>query len=161
MERLKLLIPLGVALGVTCLATPLVSRLASALRVVDRPNERGVSSRADMPLLGGLAVALGFAAGLLVALVLWVDDPAAADHLKGLGLGALLVLALGVADDRVGLGAWPKFGVQLAAAAIAISYGFRLGHLTDPVSLTSWHLPEPLVWIVSALWIVGITNCGD
>jgi UDP-GlcNAc:undecaprenyl-phosphate GlcNAc-1-phosphate transferase len=158
MEGLKLLIPLGVALGVTCLATPLVSRLASALRVVDRPDERGVSRRADMPLLGGLAVALGFGVGLIVALVLWVDDPAAADHLKGLGLGALLVLALGVADDRSGLGAWPKFLVQLAAAAIAISYGFRLGHLTDPVSLTSWHLPDPLVWVVSALWIVGITN---
>jgi UDP-GlcNAc:undecaprenyl-phosphate GlcNAc-1-phosphate transferase len=158
MEGLKLLIPLGVALGVTCLATPLVSRLASALRVVDRPNERGVSSRAGMPLLGGLAVALGFVVGLFVALLLWIDDPAAADHLKGLGLGALLVLALGVADDRSGLGALPKFLVQLVAAAIAISYGFRLGHLTDPVSLTSWHLPDPLVWGVSALWIVGITN---
>jgi UDP-GlcNAc:undecaprenyl-phosphate GlcNAc-1-phosphate transferase len=158
MDGLKLLIPMGVAIVVTCLVTPLVSRLASALRVVDRPSERGVSVRADMPLLGGLAVALGFLAGLLVALALWVEDPAAAEPLKGLGLGGLLVLALGVADDRTGLGATPKFLVQLLAAAIAISYGFRLGHLTDPISLTTWHLPDWLVWIASALWIVGITN---
>ncbi|MDH3212116.1 MAG: undecaprenyl/decaprenyl-phosphate alpha-N-acetylglucosaminyl 1-phosphate transferase [Myxococcales bacterium] len=158
MEGLKLLIPLGVAVGVTCLATPLVSRLASALRVVDRPNERGVSGRADMPLLGGLAVALGFVAGLLVALAFWVDVAATADPLKGLALGGLLVLALGAVDDRSGLGAWPKFLVQIAAAAIAIRYGFRLGHLTDPISVTTWQLPEWLVWIASTLWIVGITN---
>ena len=32
---------------------------------------------------------------------------------------------------------------------------------TDPVSLGVWWFPEPLVWLVTGLWIVGITNaCG-
>ncbi len=158
MEGLNALIPLGVAVAVTGLATPLVSRLARSLQVVDRPNDRGASVRPGMPLLGGLAVALGFGAGLWVALALLVEDLATAEHLKGLGLGAVLILGLGVVDDRAGLSAWPKFLVQILAASIAISYGFRLGHLTDPISLASWHLPIALVWVVSALWIVGITN---
>ena len=158
MEGLNALIPLGVAIVVTALVTPLVSRLARSLQVLDRPNSRGVSARPDMPLLGGLAVAIGFGAGLWVAVALLVEDLATAEHLKGLGLGALLLLGLGVVDDRSGLSAWPKFLVQALAAGIAISYGFRLGHLTDPISLTSWQLPIPLVWVVSAVWIVGITN---
>jgi UDP-GlcNAc:undecaprenyl-phosphate GlcNAc-1-phosphate transferase len=158
MDTLKPLLPLGVALFVAWIATPFISRLASSLQVIDRPNERGVSRRADMPLLGGLAVALGFVAGLVVAVPLLVDDLAAADHLTGLGLGSLLVLGLGVYDDRSGLAAWPKFAVQIAAAVVAISYGFRLGHLTDPISWDSWVLPTWLVWVVSGLWIVGITN---
>ncbi len=158
MDALKALMPLAVALVVTSIATPLVSRLASALQVIDKPNERGVSRREDMPLLGGLAVALGFSAGLVLALFLLVDDLASADHIKGLGLGALLVLGLGIYDDRTGLSAWPKFLIQIAAAAVAISYGFRLDHLTDPISWTSWQMPVWAVWVVSTVWIVGVTN---
>ncbi len=158
METLKPLLPLAVALAVAWIATPFISRLASSLRVIDRPNERGVSRRADMPLLGGLAVALGFAGGLVVAVPLLVDDLATANHLTGLGLGALLVLGLGIYDDRSGLAAWPKFAVQVAAAVVAISYGFRLGYLTDPASLESVFFPTWLVWVASGLWIVGITN---
>ena len=58
---------LGAAFAVAAAATPLVSRLALALNAVDRPNERTVSLRARMPLLGGLSVALGFFVGLAVA----------------------------------------------------------------------------------------------
>src|SRR5690606_19415720 len=48
--------------------------------------------------------------------------------------------------------------VQLLAAAVAISYGFRIDRITDPVSLTTWDLPAVVVWIASLTWIVGITN---
>jgi UDP-GlcNAc:undecaprenyl-phosphate GlcNAc-1-phosphate transferase len=158
MDALRLLIPLAVALGVASAFTPLVSRLASALGVVDRPSPRGVSQRAGVPLLGGLAVALGFVAGLGVAVLLIPDGSASPDHLMGLVLGSLLVLGIGFLDDSSGLRAWPKFLLQIAAAAIAISYGFQVGHLSDPIWMRIWQLPTWLVWIASTLWIVGITN---
>ena len=65
MELHQVVIPFAVALGVSALATPVISRLAIALGVIDRPggSERKVSRRANMPLLGGLAVACGCVAG--------------------------------------------------------------------------------------------------
>jgi UDP-GlcNAc:undecaprenyl-phosphate GlcNAc-1-phosphate transferase len=158
MDALRLLIPLAVALGVAGASTPLVSRLARALGAVDRPSPRGVSQRAGLPLLGGLAVALGFVAGLVVALLLIPGDSDSPNHLMGLVLGALLMLGIGFLDDRSGLQAWPKFLLQIAAAAIAVSYGFQVGHLSDPIWMRLWRLPIWLVWLASILWIVGITN---
>ena len=51
---------LAVAVLGSAIATPIVARLARFVGIVDRPNERKVSQRLDMPLMGGLAVATGF-----------------------------------------------------------------------------------------------------
>jgi UDP-GlcNAc:undecaprenyl-phosphate GlcNAc-1-phosphate transferase len=51
-----------------------------------------------------------------------------------------------------------KLVVQLGAAAVAIAYGYRIEHFTDPVTLNHWQLPAPVVWLATLLWIVGITN---
>lgn len=151
------LIPLMVALGSTALLTPWVARLACRLGVVDRPSERSVSHRAGIPLLGGIAVAVGFGAALLLGLRL-ADIVFAWGHLAGPLLGGLVVLGVGIWDDRFGLGAAAKFTGQFLAAAIAIGAGFQMGHLTDPFTHTTFFFSEPVVWIASALWIVGVTN---
>jgi UDP-GlcNAc:undecaprenyl-phosphate GlcNAc-1-phosphate transferase len=103
-------------------------------------------------------VALGFFVGLSVALILSGADPGLRGHVEGQLLGSLILLALGVVDDRRALSARTKLPFQVMAAAVAIFYGFRIDHLTDPVSLNVWWFPEPLVWAVTGLWIVGITN---
>jgi len=151
------LIPLAVAFAVASLATPWICRIARWLGVVDQPNERKVSRRADMPLLGGLAVAGGFGVGLALALFLH-EEVTARGHLEGLLFGGGLLVVVGAWDDRFGLSAWTKFAWQLAAAGIAIAYGFEIDHLSDPVSGTSWALPAWAMWTVSTLWIVTVTN---
>jgi UDP-GlcNAc:undecaprenyl-phosphate GlcNAc-1-phosphate transferase len=151
------LIPLAVAFGVAALTTPLVMRLAIAIGVTDRPNERSVNRRPDMPLLGGMAVGLGFAAGLLVA-IRQVDPTLPAGHLFAITLGGGLVLAAGVYDDRFGMNAWAKFGFQIVAAVLAIASGYDIDHLTEPFSRTTFMLPVWLSWTVTVLWIVTITN---
>lgn len=157
MEAAGILIPLIVAGAVCAVLTMPIARLATALGVVDRPSARSVAHRANIPLLGGLAVAAGFAAGVVMAL--WLRDPIyTSSHLAGMVVGCLLILALGVWDDRAGLSPWVKLGGQIAAALVAISTGFQMGHLTEPISRTTIFFPEPVVWIASTLWIVGITN---
>jgi UDP-GlcNAc:undecaprenyl-phosphate GlcNAc-1-phosphate transferase len=157
MQAAGILTPLLAACGVSALVTPLVSRLAVTLGILDRPSERSVAHRHDIPLLGGLAVAAGFGAGLTVAM--WIHEPVvASSHVRGALLGAAVILALGIWDDRFGLGAGVKFPVQLIAALIAIDAGFQMGHITDPISRTTFYLPTPVAWIASALWIVGVTN---
>jgi len=158
MELLTILIPLGAALAVSWAATPVVSRLAQALAVVDRPNERKVNRRANIPLLGGLAVALGFFVGVAAAVLLFPEQSAYRDHVEGLLLGSLLILCVGAYDDRYTVGPKTKLAVQILAASVAIFYGFQISHITDPLTRTAWFMPPWLVWAVTTLWIVGITN---
>jgi UDP-GlcNAc:undecaprenyl-phosphate GlcNAc-1-phosphate transferase len=33
-----------------------------------------------------------------------------------------------------------------------------MGHLTEPITRTTFFFSEPLVWLASGLWIVGVTN---
>ena len=57
------------ALAVSALATPIVARLAISLGAIDRPDARKVNLRPNIPLLGGISVALGFFVGLAAAIL--------------------------------------------------------------------------------------------
>jgi UDP-GlcNAc:undecaprenyl-phosphate/decaprenyl-phosphate GlcNAc-1-phosphate transferase len=158
LNALEVLAPFAIAAAVSAASTPMAARMARALGAVDRPDERKVNRRVGIPLLGGIAVALGFFVGLAVALILTGGTHAYRGHVEGQLLGSLILLAIGVIDDRKALSAFSKMPFQAAAAAVAIFYGFRIDHLTDPFSLKVWSFPEPVVWIVTGIWIVGITN---
>lgn len=158
MSPLEFMAPFVLALVVAAATTPVAARIARALGAVDRPDERKVNRRVDIPLLGGIAVALGFFVGLAIVLILSGDEHEFRGHLEGQLIGSLILLALGVVDDSKPLSARTKLPFQIVAAATAIAYGFRIDHLTDPISLNVWYFPEPLVWLVTGLWIVGITN---
>ncbi len=158
MGTASLLTPLLVAMIVAAAATPMVARIARRLGIVDQPDERKVNRRADIPLLGGLGVALGFFVGLAVTLALVDGLVGDRQHLLGAVLGSLVLLVLGVVDDRWVLTARSKLVVQIAAAAVAILYGYRIDRLTDPFSMSSVELSEAATWIVTMLWILGITN---
>jgi UDP-GlcNAc:undecaprenyl-phosphate GlcNAc-1-phosphate transferase len=147
----------SVGVLIAALATPLVSRLALACRVIDRPNERKVSVRRRMPLMGGLGVALGFWAAVLVAQAL-APESGSAHELWPMLAGGALMLALGIADDRFGLSAPLKLMVQLGAAAIAIAGGQVIDRLTNPFSGETWLLEPWLAWLATGVWIVIVTN---
>jgi UDP-GlcNAc:undecaprenyl-phosphate GlcNAc-1-phosphate transferase len=150
------LVPL-LSLVVATVATPLAGRMALAAGAVDRPNERKVSKRSDIPLLGGIAVALAFFVGLSTAITLAQGVPFRG-HLEAYLIGGILVVGIGVVDDRWSLRAIPKLLVQIAAAAVAISLGFQIDHFTDPISRDWVALPPWLIWLATTVWIVGITN---
>jgi UDP-GlcNAc:undecaprenyl-phosphate GlcNAc-1-phosphate transferase len=158
MEPLELAIPLVAAFGVAAVSTPWVARFALAVGAVDRPNERKISQRDNMPLLGGLAVAAGFATALTLALAFGPSSGIDPTRVRGLALGAFIILVVGFVDDRFGLGARAKLAGQLLAAAVAIQHGFMLFYLTNPFTLELLEVPESVMWIATAFWIVAITN---
>jgi UDP-GlcNAc:undecaprenyl-phosphate GlcNAc-1-phosphate transferase len=157
MQVSEIVIPLLVAFGMAALVTPFVVRAARALDIIDRPTERGVSTREGMPLAGGFAVAIGFSAGFVVALMM-ASGAIMSEQLRGLIGGSLIVVVAGIIDDRYGMRATTKFGIQIVAASIAVANGFELRHFTEPFTYTTFHLPMWAAWLVSVLWIVGITN---
>jgi len=156
MQPLDIAIPVASAFAVAAAATPLVARFALAIGAVDRPSERGVSQRPNMPLCGGLAVGAAFLVALLAGLALAGHEPDS--RVRGLILGGLVVLATGLLDDRFGLNAWAKLSGQITAAAIAIAHGFHFPYFTHPFTQEVVDLPAWLLYGLTGLWIIGITN---
>lgn len=107
-------------LATTWVATLGLRRLAAALGLMDHPG--GHKQHADpVPAVGGLAIALGLAVGLC-----WLGV-ATIVALAPLLIAAMLLLLVGLIDDRRGLSPRLRFAVQaLAALAMALFGGVRL-----------------------------------
>ena len=151
-------LPLAVAMIVTALCTPFVARLARLFGAVDRPNDRKISERDGMPLMGGVAVAAGVFAGLLAVELIIGPDVLPVDRLRGFLFGGGLILGVGMIDDRFGMGAVAKLGGQVAAASIAFHAGFAIESFRFPMTGDSFALQWWVSYLVTIFWIVAVTN---
>ena len=140
--------------------------VAPRVGLVDRPGGRKAHAR-PTPLGGGVAIWLttGLVLGagaLAIGLGRGLLPPELAVHIGGLrergptlaivfGL-ATVIMAMGLADDRVGLGWGPRLLVQVALAAVLPMIGVRIT-LFPPIS----KLPI-LTDALTVLWVVGLTN---
>jgi len=114
------------ALAVTALVSVamLIALIKSArhLDLVDHPRGRK-DHVAPVPVVGGIAMLLGMAAGLVFA------GPLSAAVLGLLGCGGVMVV-VGVLDDRFDLNwRWRILGQTLAAAVLALFAGVALQHV--------------------------------
>jgi UDP-GlcNAc:undecaprenyl-phosphate/decaprenyl-phosphate GlcNAc-1-phosphate transferase len=122
-----------VTAAVTYLLTPLTRRLAIKVGAMEPMRDRDVHE-VPVPLLGGLAMYGGLAAGLLVA----SEMTSLRSVFVGSRLGAGLLLAGGVivivgfVDDRWGLSPISKAAGQVAAGAIVVWSGAELSWLPAP-----------------------------
>ncbi|MBQ6315224.1 MAG: undecaprenyl/decaprenyl-phosphate alpha-N-acetylglucosaminyl 1-phosphate transferase [Mogibacterium sp.] len=141
---------------VSALTTPLSIKLAFKFDIIDRPrDDRRVHNR-PIPRFGGM----GIFVGSMVAMII----PATMNNnIRIAMMGGLLMYALGVADDIADLRPAVKFAGQLAIATLMYSMGIRIrffNALIAPAagSKTVVFLGAGLAYVVTVLWIVGITN---
>ena len=158
MSASMIALPLAVAIVVTAICTPFVARFARMCGAVDRPNERKISNRGGMPLMGGVAVAAGVCAGLLAVELVNGPDILPMDRLRGFLFGGGLVLGVGMIDDRFGMGAVAKLAGQIAAASIAFHAGFAIESFRFPMTGESFELQWWVSYSVTLFWIVAVTN---
>ncbi|MCL1804558.1 MAG: undecaprenyl/decaprenyl-phosphate alpha-N-acetylglucosaminyl 1-phosphate transferase [Clostridiales bacterium] len=147
---MSLFLPLAMAIALTLILSPLVRLLAMKSGVVDLPDYRKIHTEA-MPLLGGLAIYIGFWATVLCT-------QAVTKEILAFGAGSLLILISGVWDDARGLRPAAKLAFQLAAAFIVVLYG---GIRIDFVTSLYGANPISLGWMAFPLtigWVVGLTN---
>ena len=154
----SILLPFLVAAAVAALATPIAARLAKQLGVIDRPNERKVNLRDDIPLLGGLAVGLGFFVACALIVLRAEDASLYSGHIEGVLVGGAILMTVGAFDDRFTLSWKPKLAAQLCAAWVAIYYGFRIEHFTEPFEHNTWEFHPVVMFLITTVWIVAITN---
>ncbi len=135
-----------VSFAASFLATPMVRALARRLRVVDKPDGFLKPHGRPIAYLGGVAVYLGWLAGLLLPL----PGPGLAGWRIGLGLAGALVVGVGLADDILEIRPSVKILGQLAAGVILLAFG--VGQRISLIGLTLiW--PERLVpeWLTIGL----------
>ena len=138
---------------VALISTPVVKSLAFKVGAVDVPKDNRRMHKHPIPRMGGLAIFFGFILSVLVFLPL-------TEELRGMLLGGVIIVILGILDDIYALPAKPKFLVQIVAALVAVYAGNEIEFLSNPNIFSSepfWDLGILSVPI-SVLWIVAITN---
>lgn len=141
------------AMLIAFIATPVVKSLAQKVGAMDVPKDNRRMHDHPIARMGGLAIFLGFLLSTLVFVPL-------STPLKGMLLGGVIIVILGIFDDIYALPALPKLIVQIGAALVAVMAGNVIQVISNPNlfsgapywSLGMWSIP------VSVIWIVAITN---
>jgi Fuc2NAc and GlcNAc transferase len=139
----------GVALALALSLTPALRALASRFGLLDRPNPRS-SHTSVVPRAGGAAIAISVLAAVALAPIVWREPSVV------VLLGALLLGAIGLADDRFGLSATARITAQLAVAALVVGAlgGLERLPLPPPLDVALGRMGAPL----AVLWIVAVVN---
>lgn len=123
--------------------TPLSRQIAMRLGVVDAPTEARKIHKDHKPLMGGLAIYVGFALSLLLF--------SPAQHFTELGAiigGAGFLAFVGLLDDRYHLGIRVRLLAMVIAAIVLILVGIQIRLFDSP-----W-IDIPL----TIIWVLAITN---
>jgi len=143
-----------VAAAATALFLPALSRVAHRVGALDDTRSPPV------PRIGGPALLLGSLAALVLVGVVFAPTGftlrAQLASLAPVLLGAVAILALGIADDIRPLGARTKFAVQILIAALTYLLGVRVGLLSLPLGAVD--LGPVAGPVVTVLWLVGVAN---
>lgn len=137
------------AMVTTLLLVPSIKRLARVTGAMDEPNERKVHT-STIPRMGGLAMFFG----CLLTFLIYLQG---FEHFRGIFLGMVIMVVIGILDDSIGLAPRFKLLGQVVAASAAMFLSdvnidflggvmgthYNLGFLSGPLTL---------------FWIVGITN---
>ncbi|NLF35408.1 MAG: undecaprenyl/decaprenyl-phosphate alpha-N-acetylglucosaminyl 1-phosphate transferase, partial [Clostridiales bacterium] len=138
------------ALAISFTATPVVKALAQRVGAMDVPKDDRRMHERPIARMGGLAIFFGFMFSVLIFVP--VTAP-----LRGLLLGAVIIVVLGVLDDIYSLPAAFKFAVQIIAALMAVQAGNVVEVVSKPNIFSStpyWELgilsvPLTIIWIVA------------
>lgn len=133
--------------------TPLVREAARRWGALDQPSARKVHLQ-PVPLLGGLAIYIGFWVGLLLVSRLEIARdavflPAITSQLVGIFAGSAVIVALGIVDDKyTGLAPRWKLAGQGLAAGVLLLFGIRF-QIFDQLWLNL---------ALTVLWVLYLSN---
>ena len=146
------ILALGVSMAVSFALVPVAKWIAIKIGAVDVPKNKRRMHDHPIPLLGGLAIFAGF----VVSILLFADVDR---QLRGILLGACVIVAVGVVDDSHPLGAGIKFILQIVAALIAIWHGVIIEAIASPFPFGDPYWNFGILSVpITVVWIVAVTN---
>lgn len=142
-------------LAMRMIIPPLI-KLAEKYNFLDQPTKRKQHARA-VPLIGGIAMYISF----LVCFLIFVGMKDIR-HIAIL-IGSLLVIIIGLIDDyyktkSLEFGVIPRVVLQILPAIILYSVGIRFTGFMNPINNTYFLLPNYLQFILTILWVFGVTT---
>ena len=146
------------------LCTPLAKRVAERIGAIDIPKDNRRMHKKPIPRLGGLAIFLGFFISTMVFTFNFIDV-----KIYGVLLGAMIIVALGMADDVLALAAKYKFVIQILAVSVPVLCGVRIewfpnifgGNEAYILLPTGWSIAVSIVWLLAILNAVNIIDGLD
>jgi UDP-GlcNAc:undecaprenyl-phosphate GlcNAc-1-phosphate transferase len=120
--------------------TPLARQIAFRIRLLDHPNSKK-SHAHPIPLLGGLSMFMAFFTAVFFTTHINT-------HMYGILIGAAILMAVGIVDDRLGMMPRMKLSAQILVALIAHKAGVRI------ITFEDYYISM----FFTVFWIVGITN---
>ncbi|MHC4479552.1 MAG: glycosyltransferase family 4 protein [Planctomycetota bacterium] len=164
------LVAFCLAFLVALAATVAVRAGASRLQIVDKPDQFRKVHRREVPLLGGLAIYVAFAAPVVALCVLYRNAFSVIlyrhrSELRALLAGGGLVLAMGAVDDVRSLPARWKLLIQAAAASVAFAGGYSIQIVSnpfgEPLALGMLSFPVTLLWFLCCMNAVNLLDGLD
>jgi UDP-GlcNAc:undecaprenyl-phosphate GlcNAc-1-phosphate transferase len=138
---------------ITFFATPRVIILAKKYKLVDNPKVRphpAHTHKGIIPRGGGLAIFLG-----IFLPIFFLFPPT--KTIIGIFLGGMLLILVGLWDDKKDRSPYIRFVFNSLAAIFAISLGVNIPYITNPLGGVI-HLDAFWANLVAFLWIVWTTN---
>ncbi len=139
------------AFVISLFMTPISMGLAHRFEIMDVPEDGRRMHRRSIPALGGLAI-------FVATFIVFLFFIARYNHIPTIMLGGLIMFALGVYDDKHDLPAYIKFLVQLLTAILMYVLGIRIEIMHNYFGEGVLHFSTAADFIITVLWIVGITN---
>ncbi len=153
-EIIVIVVAFLVAFVMTFASTPLAEKIAYKIGAVDVPNDARRMHKKPIPRLGGIAIFFGFLVSCLCFVVM-------SREMIAIILASLLIVILGVLDDRKPIRAIIKLAVQIVAAFIVAYFGkVNIDVFTNPnlFSTSEYLILGKLSIPITIIWIVAITN---
>src|SRR6266550_3986956 len=158
--------------------TPIMGAVANYYGIIDEPDNLRKMHSKPVAYLGGVAVFLGWIAGLAVCQFLRPHggEQTSMPHLYvnfSIIVGASVIVMLGLWDDVVGVNPWAKIAGQLFAATILLYYGIGThcaAPMFQPVNdrlmhMINWRVPDAVITVLSCaivyFVVVGCCNATN
>lgn len=162
------ILPAATSFLVAFLTTPLVIKLAGKMGIIDDPKKHKhpkVIHTYPVPRGGGLAT---FAAVVIASLVFLPLDK----HLLGILGGGLILIIMGLFDDKYDINPYIRLGIGFIAASLPIAAGIGISFISNPFNgVIDLSHPQIIInllgkqrsiWVLSDLfalfWIVFMMN---
>jgi len=108
--------------GVALAATPICRAYARSRRIVDRPDDFLKPHKRPIPYLGGVAIFLAWATGIVVAT--WIEGLNVRPRIMaGVLIAGFLIMAVGLFDDLRIMKPRPKLLLNIAVGIVVFAFG--------------------------------------
>ncbi|MEM7373640.1 MAG: MraY family glycosyltransferase [Bacteroidota bacterium] len=152
MEHLKDIFLAGtISMFIGICTMPLLRRLARQLKLVDKPNFRKLHT-SPIPLVGGICIAMSTWLTMLL-IDTFTDSSQDISFLLAMGL---ILLVLGIIDDKWDIPALSKLIIQLLCAGIIAWSGIRISSLYGIFGI--YDIPVGAQYLLTVVVITGVVN---